>query len=155
MTRNQRRGIESDDARTVAGLLAALDRHRRILGQRSTSLGTADLRLLWLLTDRDPRTLRQIAEALGLEQSTVNRQVNAAISAGLLHRTRDAGSGPYLFTIADRGTEQFERHLDATLNAYRDALDALGPRGSDFIALLTEFLEAYGEVVTPVRPTGP
>lgn len=151
MATDQRRGINSDDARTIAGLFATFDRHRRVLGQRSTTLGTADLRLLWLLTDQESRTLRQISEALGLEQSTVNRQVNAAITAGLLTRDRAGRSGPYLFTIADRGREEFEHHLDVTLNAYRDALDALGPRAGDLITLLDEFLAAYGQVVTPAR----
>lgn len=153
-TTNRRRGAESDAARTIAGHFAAFDRHRRVLGQRSTALGTADLRLLWLLTDREPRTLRQISEALGLEQSTVNRQVNAAITADLVTRSRDGTTGPYLFTISGRGTEEFEHHLDVTLNAYRDALDALGPRSADFIALMGEFLEAYGEIVTPARSAG-
>lgn len=151
MTTHGRRGIDSDDARTIAGLFAAFDRHRRVLGQRSTTLGTADLRLLWLLTDQESRTLRQISEALGLEQSTVNRQVNAAISAGLLTRARQGRSGPYRFTIADRGRDEFEHHLEVTLNAYRDALDALGPRAGDLIALMDEFIEAYEQVVSPAR----
>lgn len=139
--------VEGDDARRLAGLFAGFDRFRRVLGQRTT-LGTADLRLLWLFTDGQSRTLRQIAEQLGLEQSTVNRQVNTAIKAELLTRSRDGDSGPYHFTASDLGVREFEHHLNVTLTAYREALDALGPRQQEFLGLLDEFLAAYGEAVT-------
>ena len=42
------------------------------------------MRLLWLLVESGPQTLAEVTSALGLERSTVNRQVNAAVAAGLL-----------------------------------------------------------------------
>ncbi|MBE1876655.1 MarR family winged helix-turn-helix transcriptional regulator [Myceligenerans pegani] len=135
-----------DDARKLAGMFAELDRHRRTLGQRA-SLGTADMRLLWLLGDGEPRTLRQIAERLGLEQSTANRQVNAALAAGLLTRERDSPATPYRFTATPRGTGEFERNLDATLGTYRRTLDALGPDREQFLHLLRRFLDACDDVI--------
>ncbi|WP_245672914.1 MarR family transcriptional regulator, partial [Aldersonia kunmingensis] len=48
--------------------------------------------ILWTLSDGNPRTLREIGEELDLEQSTVNRQVNAAIRNGYLERFEVDGS---------------------------------------------------------------
>ncbi|GGA75328.1 hypothetical protein GCM10011490_27610 [Pseudoclavibacter endophyticus] len=124
-------------------MFTELDRHRRTLSQRAT-LGTADMRLLWLLSDDEPRTLKQIAERLGLEQSTANRQVNAAVTAGLLVRERDHSAAPYRFTATPRGAREFERNLHATLDTYRHALNALGPDRARFLDLLQKFLDACG-----------
>lgn len=135
-----------DDARELAGAFAVFDRARRLLGQRS-SLGTADMRLLWLFTDGRPRSLRQIAADLGLEQSTVNRQVNAAMKAGLLVRDR-VGNGPYEFTTSATGAAEFTRNVDVTLDSYRDALEAMGDDREVFLNLITKYVEAYSQAVT-------
>lgn len=138
---------EVEDARRLAGLFASFDGARRILEQR-VNLGTADMRLLWLLTDGQPRTLRQIAEQLGLEQSTVNRQVNAAVEAGLLVKNRQESHGAYHFTSSPTGDREFEQTLNTTLDAYRDALDALGAHRDTFLMLMTEYVRAYREAVS-------
>ncbi|MFT4214113.1 MAG: MarR family transcriptional regulator [Microbacterium sp.] len=137
-------------ARRLAGLLSTLDSARRVLSQRAT-LGTADMRLLWLFTDGDAYTLRQIAQRLGLEQSTVNRQVNAAVAAGLLLKTRDGGS--YSFTSSTQGAREFERTLDASLSAYRTALAALGDDRERFLSLVASFVEAYHSAVLDPSPS--
>ena len=80
--------IEADPALRVAAAVSALANARRSAESRSR-LGKANNRLLWLFTDLRPRTLKQIAEDLALEQSTANRQVNAALSAGILRMYRD------------------------------------------------------------------
>lgn len=129
-----------DQSRSVGALFAAFDRYRRVRGD--DSLGTADLRLLWLLSDGRARTLRQISDELGLEQSTVNRQVNGAIRTGLLVRQRQEGT--YTFTSSDTGDAKFESYLSTMLSAYRDALETLGDRREEFLELLRVFIEAYG-----------
>ncbi|NED61636.1 MarR family transcriptional regulator, partial [Streptomyces sp. SID10244] len=43
-----------------------------------TQLEASAFAILWVLSDGRPRTLRELSEELDLEQSTVNRQVNAA-----------------------------------------------------------------------------
>ncbi|MFD6137837.1 MarR family winged helix-turn-helix transcriptional regulator, partial [Isoptericola sp. NPDC060257] len=98
---------ELTDDRRVAGLLFRLDLHRRLAEHRSP-LGTADGRLLWLLSDGRPRTLREIAEALRLEQSTVNRQVNGALAAGLLRRFTAPGRSARLLEPTEEGLARFE-----------------------------------------------
>ena len=148
------RGTPDDPARVLAGMFAELDRHRRALAQRA-SLGTADMRLLWLFTDGRTRTLRQIAEQLNLEQSTVNRQVNAAIKAGLLTREREHAASAYRFDASAKGAREFERNLHASLDAYRTALDALGGRQQEFLALLRDYLDASHSAIHGVEATTP
>lgn len=134
-------------ATRVAALIHHLDRHRRALDVRAT-LGTADLRLLWLLADGEFRSLRQVAEALHLEQSTVNRQVNAAVQAGLLQRSRPAPAAPYVFAPTPLGRATFERETARALALYQDVLDRLGPEdGDELLRLLGQFVDLYGEAV--------
>ena len=138
-------GSRSRD-RALASLLYRLDLHRRLAEQRSP-LGTADGRLLWLMSDRRPRTLREISSALGLEQSTVNRQVNAAIDAGLLRRFAEAGRPARLIEPTAAGIEAFENATALALGAYDDALATLGDESGAFLELLERFVGAYGEAV--------
>ncbi|MFT4220804.1 MAG: helix-turn-helix domain-containing protein [Microbacterium sp.] len=141
-----------DDWRRLAGLLVTLESVRRVLSQRAT-LGTADMRLLWLFTDGESYTLRQIAERLGLEQSTVNRQVNAAVTAGLLVKTRADGRAPYHFTSSPEGVRELERNLHTTLTAYGTALSALGGEQERFLSLFSDFVEAYHDAVLESSPS--
>lgn len=95
---------ELDPPTRLASLFHHLDRHRRALESTST-LGTAELRLLWLLSDGRPRTLREVPHELHLEQSTVNRQANAAVRAGHLQRTRVDGAYRYGHAVDERGSD--------------------------------------------------
>jgi DNA-binding MarR family transcriptional regulator len=152
--------------RRLAFALLQLDVHRRAEEQR-TELGVAGGRLLWLLSDRRPRTLREIAAALKLEQSTVNRQVNAAMRSGLLSRvdrssvdptgadptsaTMSAGrpaGGAQLIGPTETGLAAYEREVTQALQAYDAALGALGTDDAAvFLELLERFVDAYGEAL--------
>lgn len=132
--------------RDLAAILARFDRHRRTLGDRPT-LGMADIRILWLFTDGTPRALRTIALDLGLEQSTVNRQVNAALDAGILTRHREQGANAYLFESTEKGKALFETNLGATMSAYGTALSGLGAeKTTQLLKLFREFVDAYGQI---------
>ncbi len=132
------------DDREAASLLARLETFRRFAEQHG-ELRSADGRLLWLLSDGHPRTLREIADNLNLEQSTVNRQVNAAVKAGLLSRSPGSGRAG-LFEATAEGKERFEVALGQHLELYDAALDALTDRPA-FLAELARFVEAYGDAV--------
>ncbi|MCZ2262101.1 MULTISPECIES: MarR family winged helix-turn-helix transcriptional regulator [unclassified Isoptericola] len=134
------------DDRRVAGLLFRLDLHRRLAEHRSP-LGTADGRLLWLLSDGRPRTLREIAEALRLEQSTVNRQVNGALAAGLLRRFTAPGRSARLLEPTEEGLARFEEATGRALGAYADGLAVLGADVGAFLDQLERFADAYGDAV--------
>lgn len=144
MPKAQRR-VELSRETRLAALLHHLDRHRRALDVQA-ELGTADLRLLWLLSDGQTRTLRQIAEALYLEQSTVNRQVNAALRAGHLKRSRATAGAPYVFEPTEDGRAAFDRETATPLELYAEVLGRMGDGDAgEFLTLFGRFVDLYGQ----------
>lgn len=140
-------GDDAPSERRLAGTLTRLDRERRTL-EAALSLGTADLRLLWLFADGRGRTLREIAGELALEQSTVNRQVNAALGSGLLARSRKPGGTAYEVNRTADGARTFDEVTGISMGAYAEALDALGVDAAEqLIALLQSFLEHFRDAV--------
>jgi len=127
-------------ARSVAAAFAQLETVRRALEQR-TDLGVSEMRLLWILQQADEWTLRDISEHLGLEQSTVNRQVNAAVTAGLVTKQRGHDQPTYLFRASDEGTLRFEACAGKVLERYQAALDSLGENADLFVDLLDRFID--------------
>ncbi|MQY25994.1 MarR family winged helix-turn-helix transcriptional regulator [Nocardia aurantia] len=141
-------------SRFLAGTLAHLDRHRRHQEQTSP-LGVADLRLLWLFNDHRPRTLREIVDELGLERSTVNRQVNAALASGLLRRYREDGANAHLVEATPSGLQAFERGVSEILHSYDVALAEFDDHERHLLLnLFDRFVCAYGRTVhsTPTPP---
>ena len=133
----------------LAAALARLDRAQRA-AEADAELGVAHGRLMWLFSDREPRTLRQVSEALGLEQSTVNRQVNAALAAGLLRRSREAGQPAHQFDATEEGLKLFSRDLEQHLGRLDRALAALPDEArEEFPGLLLVFADAYAEAIGP------
>jgi len=134
-------------ATRIASALFHFEQHKRV-AEHHSPLNVADGRLLWLFSDRAPRTLRQIADELGLEQSTVNRQVNAARQAGLLDRSRSPEGGAYVFQASEEGRAIFDEAIARSLGQYDDALATLGADDAErLITLLGRFVGAYGEIV--------
>lgn len=119
-------------------------------------LGTAALRLLWLFADGRARTLKEIAAELSLEQSTVNRQVNAALDSGLLERMRRSGGNAYEFDRTAEGRRVFEEDTGRSLGAYATALEAMGDDDAERLLQLAErFVEHYRREVEPLGDPGP
>lgn len=143
----------TDDLReTPAGMaiiaIAMLERAQRA-AEDVAEVRVADRRLLWLLSDGAPRTMRQIADELGLEQSTVNRQVNAALGEGLLARAAPDEHHARPLVVTDAGQALFRRSFDRHLGYVERALAAVpADRASTFLADLGAFAEAYGTAVT-------
>jgi len=137
--------------RRAAWLLTLAGQHRHVLEQR-LRLNAADVRLVWLLGQR-PRTLREIADDLNLEQSTVNRQVNAAIAADLLQRRRVPGQSAAVVEPTASGRRIFEKDMVEGLRAHDVALDELGADADAFLDLLDRFVAAYGDAVHAVQST--
>lgn len=138
--------LETRPAFRVAKAISVLDRARRAAEARA-SLGVAEQRLLWLFRDGTPRTLRDVAETLGLEQSTVNRQVNGALSTGLLRRYREDGQTAQLLEATDDGLDRFSSDLTEGLARIDAALDVVpAGRRDTFLDDLLAFANAYDEV---------
>lgn len=136
---------DDQPAWTVIRVSAQWANVRRVLESR-LRLRVAEGRLLWLLRDGEPRTLRQIAQELDLEQSTVNRQVHSALESGVIVRFRREGSATYLVDISDEGRERFRADLAQQLDVHDRALAAI-PEGDReaFLKHLTAFVAALGE----------
>lgn len=134
------------DVTALGGELLRLQR-RRTTVHAGVVLDNSAFRLLWVLSDGEPRTLRQLAEALDLEQSTVNRQVNAALCAGYLERFSVPGSPSKLVRPSVAGERAYDH--DGRIRAVlisRALTDLGGPRARRLIADLQAFNDAWDRV---------
>ncbi len=129
------------DVTALGGELLRLQR-RRTSVYEGVLLDNSAFRLLWLLSDGTPRTLRRLAECLDLEQSTVNRQVNAALSAGYLERFAAPGSPGKLLRPSVAGERAFEH--DGRIRAELISR-ALGELGATRAERLIEDLHAFND----------
>ncbi len=109
------RASMDDAARRLEREVNALTRHMRAR-PRSTDLhlDRSAYVLLLLLDHAGPRTLKEIAAELELEQSTVNRQVNKAIDHGLLEAD-GAVTGPRRIRATEAGRAAFQRDREVNL----------------------------------------
>lgn len=146
MSRDDATEAHDPAARAMARLLWRFEIMRRA-EEQAEELRSAEGRLLWLLTQNDaPRTLKQIAQDLQLEQSTANRQVNAALRTGLLHRFREPGAGAWSFEPTQRGAALYERSLNCHLDRVSTALAALEPQEKQHLThAFTTFIDAYAQ----------
>lgn len=107
-------------------------------------LGAADLRIIALLIDGVPRTLKQIAEELHLEQSTINRQTNAALQHEYLTRSRGDDGPAYVFSVSQLGRAKFDESLGYFYREYHEAFRLMGAdRAQLLVELLEEFVDAH------------
>ena len=130
-------------------LLRALgDELIRVTARRTTTYAGSRLdgsafRILRLLEESGPRTLRDLSEELQLERSTVNRQVNAAIGHGYVERVAATGRSAGLVrpTAEGRAAYLHDGRLRGAL--YSRALDELGPdRAAAMVDSLRELNDA-------------
>ena len=143
---------EDGPAWTAVRISAYWERARRGV-EAGLRLKVADGRLLWLLRDGQARTLRQVADDLGLEQSTVNRQVHAALESGVIRRFREEGHSAWLLEITGEGRQRFRTDLDRQLEVHQRALDAVpAEHRADFLTHLRAYVEAIGEAAAETRP---
>ncbi|MFE0749039.1 MarR family winged helix-turn-helix transcriptional regulator [Gordonia sp. NPDC058843] len=90
---------------------------RRSLVHPGVGLERSAFAILWILSDGRPRTLRELTADLQLEQSTVNRQVNAAIKHGYVERFEVEDSLSKMIRPTEAGRDAFRR--DGLLRAER------------------------------------
>lgn len=132
---------ELADVSVLGGELLRLQR-RRTTVYDGVVLDNSAFRLLWVLSDGTPRTLRQLAEDVDLEQSTVNRQVNAALAAGYLERFAVTGSPSKLWRPSAAGERAYEHDGRIRAELISHALTDLGATRA---ARLIEDLRAFND----------
>lgn len=115
---------------------------RRVI-ESGQQLRVAEGRLLWLLRGGRALTLREIAEELDLEQSTVNRQVHAALDSGVIRRFRREDSPTYLVEMSDEGGRRFGADLARATSIYGHAVSAVPEAEREtFLEHLDAFVES-------------
>lgn len=117
---------------------------RRVPQAEGAQLGDSAFRILWRLSRGGPRTMRELADELGLEQSTVHRQVHAAIAGEWVERYDEAGRAGMLLRPTPAGAAAFEHDGRARSEAVRAALAAMGP---DRTRALTELLGEFNDAL--------
>ena len=102
-------------------------------------LDTSAFRLLWLLTEGPARTLRELADELQLDPSTVTRQVGAAIGNGLVERYAEPGGSVRLLRPTEAGRAAYVQDAQLRAAVYQAVLDELGAsRAATLVAELRE-----------------
>lgn len=120
---------------------------RRVLVPEGSRLDASAFRILRLLVE-EPRTLRELSDLLHLEQSTVNRQVNAAGRHGLLEGYAVPGEASRRHRPTAAGREAFAHDARLRAAAFTAALHELGPATSRRLADdLVAFNDALDRVV--------
>jgi DNA-binding MarR family transcriptional regulator len=140
---------EAPGHRLETRLRALGDELMRIGGRRSTHYPGARLevsafRLLWLLTEGPGQTLRELADRLQLDVSTVTRQVNAAIQHGLVERYAVPDSAARLLRPTEAGVAAYRHDAELRTEVFAEVLDDLGPERS---AALVEELRAFNDAL--------
>ena len=116
-------------------------RHGSVEG---TELESSAFKLLWLLSDGEPRTLREISDELDLDLSTINRQVNAAVRAGLLERFAVPGSPSRPVRPTAEGRRLYDHDSAVHADLLRSVLAEMGAdQARDLIRGLGAFNDAY------------
>jgi DNA-binding MarR family transcriptional regulator len=130
---------------------------RRTQAYPGSQLDTSAFRLLWLLSEGPSRTQRGVAEELQLDQSTVTRQVNAAISHGLVERYAEPGTtGGRLLRPTEAGRAAYLRDAELRAEVYQAVLDELGAaRAAALVAELRELNDGLDRAHSRLRPGPP
>ena len=147
-----------DDDRMLRQLGDELMRlsRRRAQTYPGSELDTSAFRLLWLLTEGPSRTLRELADELQLDQSTVNRQVNAAIKHGLVERYAVPGSPSRLLRPTAAGRAAYVHDAALRAEVYQAVLDELGAdRSGALVAELRELNDGLDRAHSRLRPEPP
>ena len=126
----------------------------RLTRRRATSypgslLEDSAFRILLVLVEEGPRSLRELADELQLEQSTISRQVAAAVRYGLVERY---GGSPRLVRPTDAGRDAYLHDGRLRGEVWGRAMAELGPgRGAELVAALHELNEALDRAHAAVR----
>lgn len=116
--------LDDELVRSMGEELLRISR-RRVQAPEGVQLDLSAFRILWLLAQRGPSTHREIGEELQLEQSTVSRQVKAAVEHGLVER--EEIDGAQRLRATEQGLEAYRVDRQVRAAAFRTALAELGP----------------------------
>lgn len=135
--------VSEETLRALSNELVRLGRRRDMAGS-ATTLDVSAFKILWLLVEHGPHTLRGLAQGLQLDQSTINRQVHGAIAQDYVERYDDPDSTAMLVRATPGGEAAYRS--DAALR--RDGLRAIvATMGEDAAASLAAGLASFNDAV--------
>lgn len=140
-----KRGDELDDRL----LRSFTDEVMRMTGRRTTTytgsqLENSAFRILWMLEESGPRTLRELSDGLQLERSTLTRQVGAAVEQGYVEHVPGAGRSGRRIRPTSQGRRAYRHDAGLRRAKYAEALDQLGP---DRAATMVESLRTFNDAL--------
>jgi DNA-binding MarR family transcriptional regulator len=140
--------VVSDE--TLAALRHELMRlgRRRETSQTATGVDASAFKILWVVVEHGPHTLRGLAERLQLEQSTINRQVHAAEGHGLVERREGPAASGMLVHATEAGEAAYAAESQARTEGLRDIVVTLGEEAIARLATgLADFNDAIDDAI--------
>lgn len=124
-----------------------LTRHANVLSRAASGQEAPLDRSAWVLLTRleqdGPLSIREMRDALGLDDSTLNRQTASIVRSGLADRIRDPEGGiARKFQVTDLGRRRLESDRD---NAGATLSIVLGGWSDTEVAALISWLRRYNE----------
>ncbi|CAO5172042.1 MarR family transcriptional regulator [Frankia sp. AiPs1] len=148
-----------DDHDDGSELLRAIGREvirisrRRIMTPEGSVLDRSMFRILWALAESGPSTMADLEGLLQLEQSTVSRQVKAAIGRGLIEPHALPGTRRRMFQPTAEGMRIYQEEVDLQSDIFKKALAEFGPaRFHAFTVELTALNDALDRAATAADP---
>ena len=121
---------------------------RRETHSSATALDGSAFKILWLVIEHGPHTLRGLAEYLHLDQSTINRQVHTAVGHGYVERYDDPESPAMLVRATAAGEAAYRSESEVRAAGLRAIVDTLGEQvAADLAAGLGRFNDAIDDAV--------
>ena len=133
-------------ARAIAGKCLAMRSRRlgRLITRmyeealRPTGMTTAQLNILVAVTIQEPTRSSDVARLLGLEKSTLSRNLARMVEAGWVRTTEDTDGRALLLETTPAGLRLLEKAYPAWQRAQEATRKKLGPTAFDALESMTE-----------------
>ena len=127
---------------------------RREASSPGTVLDASAYKILWLVVEHGPHTLRGLAHYLQLDQSTINRQVHAVIGHGYVERYDDPDASGMLVRATTAGAEAYRHDAEIRSEGLRSVVNTLGERSAvDLARGLSSLNDAIDDAIEASLPT--
>ncbi len=139
--------VTDETVRALSTELVRLTRRRD--ASSALVLDASAFKILWLVVEEGPHTLRALADGLQLDQSTINRQVHAVVTRGLAERHEEDGAPAMLIRATSEGEAAYRHDAGIRAEGLREVVDTVGERATaDLVAglaLLNDAIDAATE----------
>ncbi len=146
-TTTSAKAVTDETLRALSNELVRLGR-RREMTSAAKALDASAFKILWILVEDGPRTLRGLAHDLGLDQSTINRQVHAVIGHGFVERFDEPDSTARLMRATAAGEAAYRSDSEIRSDGLRAIVNSLGEQSTaDLAQGLASFNDAIDSAV--------